>query len=85
MSESLFDKITGLYPATSLKERTPTQVFSDEFREILKTPFYRTPSSDYFCSAEIYFANKIVKNPLRKEKKMETTCKKNNDTRKTKP
>ena len=28
-----------LYPATSLKERTPTQVFSDEFWEVLKTPF----------------------------------------------
>ena len=28
-----------LYPATSLKERTPTQVFSDEVWEILKTPF----------------------------------------------
>ena len=33
----LFNKVTGFYPATSLKERTPTQVFSDEFCEIFKT------------------------------------------------
>ena len=37
--ESPFDKVTSIYPATSLKERTLTQVFSDEFGEILKTPF----------------------------------------------
>ena len=35
--ESLFNKIKGLIPAASLKKRTPTQVFSDEFREIFKT------------------------------------------------
>ena len=39
-----FNKVTGLYPATSLKERTPTQVFSDEFCEILKTPFLQNTS-----------------------------------------
>ena len=27
--ESLFNKVTGLYPETSMKERTPAQVFSD--------------------------------------------------------
>ena len=29
--ESHFNKVTGLYPAISLKERTPTQVLSGEF------------------------------------------------------
>ena len=37
--ESLFYKVIGFYPATSLKERTPIQVFSDEFCEIRKKPF----------------------------------------------
>ena len=37
--ESLFNKVTGLYPATLLKENTPIQVFSDEFSEIFKTSF----------------------------------------------
>ena len=35
--ESHFNKVRGLYPATLLKERTPTQVFSSEFCEILQT------------------------------------------------
>ena len=39
VAESLFNKVTGLYPATSLKERTPIQVFSDKFWKILKTTF----------------------------------------------
>ena len=43
--ESLFNKDTGLYPATSLKERTPTHVFSDDFCEILKTEHPRTAVS----------------------------------------
>ena len=42
--ESLFNKVIGFYPATSLKERTPIQVFSDEFCEIHKTPFLRKTS-----------------------------------------
>ena len=29
--ESLFNKVTDLYPTTLLKEKTPIQVFSDEF------------------------------------------------------
>ena len=35
VSEFLFNKVTSLYPATSLNERTPTQVFSDEFCKYL--------------------------------------------------
>ena len=42
--ESHFNKVTGLYPANSLKERTPTQVISDEFCEILKAPFLQNTS-----------------------------------------
>ena len=79
--ESLFNKLTGLYSATSLKDRTPSQMLSDGFCEILKTRFfYRTLPHDCFCSTEKYFTNKIVKNPLRKKKKMETACKKTHNT-----
>ena len=42
--EPHFNKVAGLYPAISLKERTPTQVFSGEFCEILKTPFLQNTS-----------------------------------------
>ena len=42
--ESHFNKVTGLYPAISLKERTPTQVLSGEFWEMLKTPFLQNTS-----------------------------------------
>ena len=31
LPETLFNKVTGHYPATLLKEKTPIQVFSDEF------------------------------------------------------
>ena len=82
--DSLFNKVTGPYSAASLKERTPAQEFSDKFCEILETPFYRAPPDESFCSTEKQFINKTVKNPLRKVKKMETACKKNKDTRKTK-
>ena len=45
MPESLFNKVTGLYPATSPKERTPTKVFSDEFCEIFKTEHLQVTAS----------------------------------------
>ena len=35
----------SLCPANSLKERTPTQVFSDEFYEILKTEYIQATAS----------------------------------------
>ena len=50
------------------------------FARYLRHLFYRTPPGDCFCSTEKYFTNKIVKNPLIKEKKMETACKKKNNT-----
>ena len=59
-------------------------MFSDEFCQALKKPFYGTPPGNCFCYTEKYFANKIEKNPLRKEKKIETACKEKNDTRETK-
>ena len=37
MSDSLFNKGTGLYPTTFLKDKIPIQVFSDAFWEIFKT------------------------------------------------
>ena len=49
------------------------------FAKYLKHLFYKTPPGDCFCSTEKYFTNKIVKIPLRK--KIETACKKSNDTR----
>ena len=41
-ARSHFNKVAGLYPAASLKERTPTQVLSSEFCEILKAPFLQS-------------------------------------------
>ena len=43
MPEFLFNKVTGLYPATLLKEKSPTEAFSDEFCEIFETPFLIEP------------------------------------------
>ena len=78
--ESLFNQVAGQYPATSLKERTPAQVFSDEFARYLR----QNTSRRLLLFYEKHFTNKIVKNSLRKNKKMETVCKKNNDTHRTK-
>ena len=36
MSYSLFNKVASLYSATLLKEKTPIQVFSDEFCNFLQ-------------------------------------------------
>ena len=67
-TESLFNKASVLYPTTSLKERTSTRVFSNEFFQILKTHFLRNSSRRMLCSTEIYFANKIEKILLRNKK-----------------
>ena len=79
--ESLFNKVIGLYPAISLKERTPTEVFSDDYCKIFKTPFFRAPPGHCFCSTEKYFTNKWAKNPLRKEKNGNSLHKKQRHTR----
>ena len=65
-SESIFHKVTGLYPLVLLTEKSMMQVFSDEYCKIFKTFFYMTPPGDYFCSTEKYLTNKIVKGLLRK-------------------
>ena len=81
--ESDFNEVTGVYPATSLKERTPTQVSSDEFGDILKTLSLQNTSRQLLLFyGKKYFVNKIVKNPLRKGEKMETN--KSNHTGKEK-
>ena len=82
--ESQVNKVTGLYPEISLKERTPTQVFSGEFGEILKTPF-----SQNTCRRVLLFfgKNKLSANskePSEKRENIEKACKKNNHTGKTK-
>ena len=63
--ESLFNKVIGFYPATSVKERTPIMGFFDEFCEILKTSFFQATVS---ILRKKYYTNKIVKKSLRKEK-----------------
>ena len=51
--ESLFNKIIGFYPATSLKESTPKQVFSDELYEILiRHLIYKKSPGDCFFSTK---------------------------------
>ena len=82
MLESHFNKVTGLYPAVSLKERTPIQVFSGEFCEILKTPFLQNTSRRLLLF--YYFINKIVKDPRRKRKKNRNSLQANNHIGKTK-
>ena len=40
LPEPLFNKVIGFYPATSLKEKAPIQVFSDTFARYLRHLFY---------------------------------------------
>ena len=54
------------------------------FARYVRHLFYRTPPGDASVPQKKYFISKIVKKPLRKEKKMETACKQNNNTNKTK-
>ena len=71
MLESHFNKVTGLYSATSLKERTPTQVFSGEFCKVNKTPILQNTSKRVLLFyGKKYFINEIVKNPLKKRGRM---------------
>ena len=84
--ESHFNKVTGLYLAKKerKKEMTSSQVFLVNFARYLRQPFYRTPPATSSVLRKKYFTNKIAKKPLRKEKNIETACKKNNHTGKTK-
>ena len=84
--EPHFNKVTGLYPAILLKERTPTQVFSGQFCKTLKTPFLQNTSRWLLLFYEKkYFTNKIVKNPLRKGKKQKQLVRKTTKQAKEKP
>ena len=71
-------EVTGLYPATVLKEKTPIRVFSDEFCKNLRPLFYN--SRRLFLSYKKTFYHQNSKEPYGKRQKMETACKKNNDT-----
>ena len=46
-----FNRLAGLRPATLLKKRLWHRCFPVNFTKFLKTPFYRTPPDDCFCSA----------------------------------
>ena len=55
--------------------------FVVDFCEMFKTPLLQnTPRRPLLLYRKKYFINKIVKKPLRKREKMETACKKNNET-----
>ena len=78
--ESLFNKVTSLYPATSLDERTPTQVLSDEFCEILKKTFLQNTFRRLLPFYRKIFYQENRKEPSEKRKKWKqlvrktTTC-----------
>ena len=55
VSESVFNEVIGLYPATILKERTPAQEFSDEFCEIVKTPLQNTSRQLLLFYGKIFY------------------------------
>ena len=63
----LFNKVIGLYCATLLKEKTPIQVFSDEFCEILKTPFLENTSRQLLLFYGKIFCQKNNKEPSEKK------------------
>ena len=69
MSESLFNKVAGLFQNFTETKDFTHRSFLMNFARYLRRTFYKTPPGDYFCSTEKYFTNKINKNPLRKEKK----------------
>ena len=76
MSRSLFLIITSLYPATSLKERTPKQMFSDEFFEIPKTPFLQNTSMRLLLFYGKIFHQQYGKEPSEKRKKLKQLVRK---------
>ena len=68
MPESLSNKVAGLHRATSLKQRTSTQVFGDKFCDILKILYSQNTSSQLILFYGKKLINEIGKNPRRKEK-----------------
>ena len=57
--KNVFVGVSDLYPPTFLKEKTPMQVYSDEFREIFMTPFSRNTSRQLLLFYGVIFTNKI--------------------------
>ena len=45
-----FDQVAHLRPATLLKQTLWHNCFLVNFAKYLRTPFYRTPLGDYFCT-----------------------------------
>ena len=85
VAETLFNKVAGVYPATSMKKGLPHRCFLMNVTRYLRhLKILKAPLGDCLYSTEKYFTNKKEKNPLRKEKNMEVAFKKNNDTRRTK-
>ena len=74
--ESLLYKVIGFYPATSIKERTPIQVFFYEFCEIRKTPFLRNTSRRQLLFYEKIFYQQNNKKISEKRKKWKQFTKK---------
>ena len=66
MPESLFRKVTVLYHAILLKEKSQIEVFSDKVCNIFKIAFLQNTSRRNSLE---YFTNKRVEIPLKKEKK----------------
>ena len=62
------------------KKRLEYRFAPINFTRYLRHLFYRAPPGDCIGSTDKYFTNKIVKNPLKNEKK-EATGKKSNDRR----
>ena len=67
-----FNEVTGLHSATLRKGKSPTQVFSDEFCEIFKTPYLQNTSGQLFPIYEKIFYQYNSKKPPKKKKYMET-------------
>ena len=53
VSESVFNKIAGLWPATLVKKRLSYRFFAVNFAKFLRTLFYRTFLSYLFLSFSI--------------------------------
>ena len=65
-----------LYPTTSLKETTPTQMFSDEFYQVLQTRFLQNPSRQLFLFYGKIFYQYNSKEPSQKRKTLQQLVRK---------
>ena len=51
-----FNKVTALRPATLLQKRPWHRYFPVSFGKFLRTPFYRTPLENCFCTFILWFS-----------------------------